>query len=244
MKSKQWFESWFDSPYYHILYNKRDDREAKHFLDNLVSLLQPKSDSKFLDVACGKGRHAIYLNKKGFDVTGIDLSQSSIRHNRKYENKTLSFHVHDMRNDFRKEGFDVAFNLFTSFGYFENPDDNVKTLQAINHNLKPDGILVLDYINSSKAKRNLVVNEDCAKGGIAFKIHRKIAKGYIVKDISFHDSDLKCNYSEKVQMISLKEFKDYFEQSGFSIIHLFGDYQLHPYDEKNSDRLIMIVKKV
>ena len=90
-KKTEWFESWFDSPFYHILYKDRDDKEAKLFLDNLINHLHPGQGAKILDVACGKGRHSLYLNRKGFTVCGFDLSKESILHNKKNETKTLTF---------------------------------------------------------------------------------------------------------------------------------------------------------
>ena len=68
-----WFENWFNSKYYHILYKNRDHKEAVFFLDNIIKNINI-NDGQILDVACGKGRHAKYLNHLGFNVTGIDLS--------------------------------------------------------------------------------------------------------------------------------------------------------------------------
>ena len=76
--SESWFTSWFDTPYYHILYKDRDDKEAQIFMDNIVHYLNLPEEAKILDLACGKGRHSIYLNKLGYNVTGVDLSENSI----------------------------------------------------------------------------------------------------------------------------------------------------------------------
>ena len=73
-----WFKNWFDSFYYHKLYAHRDSAEAQEFIDNIIEYTHPVSGSRILDLACGKGRHSVYLNKKGFDVVGVDLSQNSI----------------------------------------------------------------------------------------------------------------------------------------------------------------------
>ena len=101
-----WFKSWFDSKYYHILYKNRNEKEAQIFIDNLISHLQIQKKSKILDVACGKGRHATYFNKKGMNVIGIDLSINNIKTAKKKENETLQFAVHDMRNPFKTNEFD------------------------------------------------------------------------------------------------------------------------------------------
>ena len=112
-KCNEWFEDWFDSPYYHLLYKNRDYSEAESFIDNLISFLKPEEGSRFLDLGCGKGRHSIYLNKKGFDVTGIDLSENSIAAAKEFENEQQNFYVHDMRKLFRTNYFDCVVNLFT-----------------------------------------------------------------------------------------------------------------------------------
>jgi cyclopropane fatty-acyl-phospholipid synthase-like methyltransferase len=91
MMTKEWFSSWFDSPYYHILYKERDDKEAQLFMDQLSSYLQIQPEHHIMDLACGKGRHAIYLNQKGFEVTGVDLSPQSIAFAKIYENAHLHF---------------------------------------------------------------------------------------------------------------------------------------------------------
>ncbi len=79
MENHPWFKDWFNSPYYHQLYFNRDEKEAAAFIDKLINYLQPAPNASMLDVACGKGRHSIHLAEKGFDVTGIDLSEDSIK---------------------------------------------------------------------------------------------------------------------------------------------------------------------
>ena len=90
-----WYKDWFNSKYYHLLYKNRDHNEAALFLDNISNEFKNKN-AKILDVACGKGRHAKYLNNLGFDVTGIDLSVNSIKYAKEYENQKLKFHQHDI----------------------------------------------------------------------------------------------------------------------------------------------------
>ena len=81
---KKWFESWFDTPYYHLLYKHRDDKEAHKFIKNLMQFLKIDKDQNILDLACGKGRHSIFLNKLGYRVTGVDLSSQNILQAQKY----------------------------------------------------------------------------------------------------------------------------------------------------------------
>jgi 2-polyprenyl-3-methyl-5-hydroxy-6-metoxy-1,4-benzoquinol methylase len=142
--AKEWFESWFDTKYYHILYKDRNFTEAEEFISNLIDFLQPNTEAKFVDIACGKGRHSLFINKLGFDVTGYDLSEKSIIEASKSLKKGLKFYTHDMRQIFRTNYFDFALNLFTSFGYFKSSRDELNAMKAAAGNLKKNGVLVID----------------------------------------------------------------------------------------------------
>jgi len=240
---KKWFQNWFSSPYYHILYHQRNDEEAEFFIDNLCAFLKPAVNSQLLDIACGRGRHSVYLNKKGYDVTGIDLSNASIKFAQQFENENLQFYVHDMRNAFYINYFNIAFNLFTSFGYFETEKDHVNALKAFNKSLKKSGILVLDYFNSEKIIRNLAHQEIKHVDGIDFYITKKVANGKIIKSISFEHKNKDFSFKEEVKAFSKSDFERMFEKSGFKILNHFGDYALNPFDEIKSERLIFICKK-
>jgi SAM-dependent methyltransferase len=239
----KWYQNWFNSPYYHILYHRRNDAEAEFFIDKLCGYLDPKPFSRMLDIACGKGRHSIYLNKKGFDVTGIDLSFSSIKHAKKFENERLRFFQHDMRNLLFINYFDYAFNLFTSFGYFSSYRDNVNALKSFRKSLKKDGVLILDYFNSQKIVSNLTEKEVRNIEGIDFNISKEVKGGRIIKTIEFDHKNKRNKFQEDVQAFSYADFEKLFKLSGFEIAATFGSYSLDAFDEKTSDRLIFICRK-
>ncbi len=238
-----WFKDWFNSPYYHILYKNRDIKEAQTFIDNLIKKLKIKKNTKILDVACGKGRHAIYLNKKGMNVTGIDLSKNSINNAKKYENNKLQFKVHDMREVFQKNTFNIATNLFTSLGYFTNIEDEKKTLNAIALSLKKEGILIIDFMNSKKVIQNLVKSEDKKVGDICFKISRSFKDNFIIKSIQFENNNQKHSFREKVRGLTLTDFYELIKHTDLKIINVFGNYRLEPFKALNSERLIIICQK-
>jgi len=240
---RKWFQYWFNSPYYHILYQQRNDAEAEFFIDNLTNFLKPAPDSKMLDIACGKGRHSIYLNKKGFDVTGIDLSAQSIKHAKAFENNKLHFLVHDMRRLFYINYFDVALNLFTSFGYFDTEKEHVNALKTFRKCLKAEGLLVIDYFNTEKIIRNLNSCETKSLDGITFNITKNVVEGKIIKKINFEDKHKTYNFEERVQAFSLEDFQRMLTKAGMIIQNTFGNYELNSFDESNSDRLILICKK-
>ena len=237
-----WFTNWFDSPYYHTLYKNRDEKEAQVFIDNLIDYLQIPKGSKLIDIACGKGRHAKYFNKKGMEVVGVDLSQNSINTAKKDENKNLQFSVHDMRENYQENSFDVVTNLFTSYGYFENNKDEQKAINAMANNLKKEGILIIDFMNAKKVIANLVLNEQKTINNIQFDITRQVKDGFILKDIRITDGK-EQQFQEKVKAITLADYSEFITNAGLKIIDIFGNYKLDNFDEEISDRLILICKK-
>ena len=236
-----WYASWFDTPFYHILYKDRDHEEAETFMHNLTNYLNIPEGGKILDLACGKGRHAVYLNSIGYDVTGVDLSENSIKFAKQFENETLHFAVHDMCKPFN-DRFDAVFNLFTSFGYFENEKDNLNTIKAIKADLNVVGFGVIDFMNSDYVINNLVPEETKTVEGIEFNLKRFVRDGYIIKEISFlHEGD-DYKYEERVRAFTLADFEDLFEKAGVYLLDIFGDYKLRKFDAQESSRLIMIFK--
>ena len=238
-----WFANWFDSPYYHTLYKNRDEKEAQVFIDNLINYLKIPKRSKLIDIACGKGRHAKYFNQKGMDVVGVDLSLNSIKTAKKDENKNLQFSLHDMRENYQEDTFDVVTNLFTSFGYFEDNKDEQKAINAMGNNLKKEGILIIDFMNAKKVITNLVLNEQKTIDCIQFDIKRQVKDGYILKDILITHEKKEQQFQEKVKAITLADYSVFIANAGLEIIDIFGNYKLDDFDEKNSDRLILICKK-
>lgn len=240
---KKWFQNWFNSPYYHILYHQRNDAEAEFFIDTLCLHLRPEQHARLLDIACGRGRHAIYLQKKGYEVTGIDLSVSNVQFARQFENPRLHFYVHDMRHLFYINYFDIAFNLFTSFGYFETEKEHINALKTFRKALKNGGIMVLDYFNSFKIMNNLTHRETKEIDGIEFHIHKKVEGLNIIKAIEFEHKNKQFAFKEEVKAFTVDDFKRLFSASGFEVIDSFGNYALEPFDRAHSDRLIFVCRK-
>lgn len=240
---RKWFQYWFNSPYYHMLYSNRNDEEAELLIDNLLAYLKPATNNKIVDIACGRGRHSIYLNKKGFDVTGIDLSEQNIKYAKQFEQKNLHFYVHDMRKLSSINYYDIALNLFTSFGYFESERDHVNALKAFRKSLKHDGTFVIDYFNTHKIIKNLTTEETKQIDDIEFRIHKVVADGKIIKQINFEHQTKKYAFEERVQAFLLADFEQMLTKSGLAITEKFGNYNLDPFNEITSDRLILVCKK-
>jgi SAM-dependent methyltransferase len=244
MEKISWFESWFNSPYYNILYQKRDMHEAENFTDALLGYLNPAAGSRVVDIGCGEGRFSIQFANNGFDVIGIDLAENRIEIANENSNEHLQFFVHDMRFPFYINYFDYAFNLFTSFGYFSSNRDNVLAAKSFAAGLKKGGTLVVDYLNKDAVLAQLIPEATIEREGIVFHVKKKYDGTHIIKDIRFTDSEgIAKHYTERVSAFSLSDFEMLFTNAGLTLTDTFGDYTLSPFDATKSPRLIMVFKK-
>lgn len=243
--TQPWFVEWFNSPYYHLLYFKRDEAEAASFINKIVEHLNPPAEAFALDIACGKGRHSIELASKGFDVTGIDLSEFSIAEAKEYENDKLHFYVHDMRLPFWINYFDYAFNLFTSFGYFRTRREHENSIRTVTQSLKPGGVFVIDYLNVHFAEDHLVHQSEVEFEGVNFRLTKWFDETHFCKKIVIEDEKLKepLEYLEKVTKFSLGDFTEMLAYHQMQVQEVFGDYDLNSYDVKKSPRMIIVAKK-
>ncbi|WP_339658520.1 class I SAM-dependent methyltransferase [uncultured Polaribacter sp.] len=241
MKTKDWFTDWFNTPYYHLLYKDRNDEEAQLFMKNITAFLELPKSTHILDLPCGKGRHSVFLNSLGYKVTGGDLSQNSIEYAQQFENDSLNFKVHDMRKKFNNQ-YNAVFNLFTSFGYFEEDKEDILILENIKNGLKKDGVFVFDFLNAEFVKNTLVAKETKIIESISFNITREIRDGFIIKHISFFADEQNYSYTERVKYLNKEKIKAYFEKVGFTITNIFGNYNLTNFDAKTSNRLIIVAK--
>lgn len=244
MLEKTWFVEWFNSPYYHLLYNHRDDDEAFKFIGQLIKYLNPAHGSRMLDVACGKGRHSKALAEMGFDVTGIDLSFESINEALLYKDDNLNFYQHDMRLPFWINFFDYVFNFFTSFGYFKTRREHDNAIRTIARSLTNSGCFILDYLNVFYASDHLEASTSKRVDDVKFLINKWQDEDFFYKKIEVEDNDsTKYLSTEKVAKFTLSDFQEMFEKQGLKIQEVFGDYKFGAYDSTKSPRLIMIAKK-
>ena len=220
----KWFQSWFDTSYYHILYKHRDYKEAEAFIKNIVTYLNLNKADSILDLACGKGRHSIFLNSLGYDVTGLDLSKNSIEHAKTNESESLHFEVHDMRDVYETQ-FEIVLNLFTSFGYFQEEMDNFKVIQTIKSCLKQNGIGVIDYMNSPLVIDNLIAHNSYESDGIKFELKRNYKDGFITKNIEVNDDGNSFHFEEKVRAFTFQDFETMLSNAGLHLLDCFGSYK-------------------
>lgn len=245
MAQTQWYEEWFNSPFYHKLYFERDEREAEAFILQLADHLQLKPDSRLLDVACGKGRHSKIFARLGLDVTGIDISPASIEYARQSGSDHLHFFVHDMRLPFWGNYFDYAVNFFTSFGYFRTRREHDAAIRTISRSLKPGAVFVIDYLNVHYAEDHLVPRESKQLDGTVYEIKRWQDDSHFFKMIKVSDPSLTTPFecTETVAKFSLGDFTDMLSYQDMQVQEVFGNYDLQGYDVSKTPRLIIVARK-
>lgn len=242
-----WYEDWFGSDAYTLVYDHRDETEAERLVDLIERAIQPRPDAHILDVGCGRGRHARILARRGYQVTGLDLSPEAIeeartRTEREGLTEHLSFHVGDMREADRVcSGVDGVVNLFTSFGYFEDDDENERALQAMRSALKPGGWLLQDFLNAFLVADTLQPSDTYTRNGATIHQRRWIDDGRINKEITIERGDSTETYRESVRLYTLPDLKVLYERVGLDLVETYGNYEGDPYTP-GSPRLLLYAR--
>jgi len=247
MADNAWYKEWFDSHYYHLLYQNRDDDEALQFLQTLIRYLALAPGSTMVDIACGKGRHSKALADMGFDVTGIDLSFPSIEEAKREEDEHLHFYQHDMRLPFWINYFQYAFNFFTSFGYFKTRREHDNAIRTIAQSLATGGIFVIDYLNVHYLEDVLDRSSTTTIEDVTFHISKWQDQDHFFKQIQVTDANnrsLKHLYTERVAKFTLGDFTEMLTYQGMQVKEVFGDYHLGRYNVKSSPRMIIVAEKI
>lgn len=243
-----WFEEWFDSPLYEKIYANRNREEAAQ-LATLIENQIPKTDYQhLLDLGCGRGRHSITLAKRGYHVTGVDLSEEAIKKARRLASEDnldkIEFVVGDMR-DLIDHTFDAVLNLFTTFGYFLDDSENIDVFKNVHRMLKPGGLFMQDFMNSDLVQMNLVPAEEGKYEKLHYRIARKIEKNMVFKTIHFSGEDLDkpLEFTERVKLYNLSWFEKELEENGFNLLSVYGNYSGSHFVKNESPRLIMLSQK-
>jgi len=234
----EWFEQWFGEEY-HTLYPHRDSEDARRAVALVQRVAQWSPGARVLDLACGAGRHAAELEQAGARVVGLDLSPAMLHRARSRTRAPLV--RGDMRHlPFQPASFEVAVNLFTSFGYFRHDDEHGHVVRQVAQALVPGGRFVLDYLNAHQVRRNLRRDtEEIAESPTTVRVRRRFSEEgrYVVKEIEMRDEGR--SFQERVRLFTVEELTALLEQNGFRVVARFGDYDGRPFTD-DSPRAIVL----
>jgi SAM-dependent methyltransferase len=139
--------------------------------------------------------------------------------------------------------FNAVLNLFTSFGYFSTKTEHVNSLKNIFNVLEPGGVFVLDYLNEQYIREHLITHNWESVEGVEFELVRRINGQFIEKDIRITDGGKVKFFQEKVRAFTPEELTGLLEEAGFTVKEQWGSYDLQPFEQHDSRRLIMMCEK-
>ncbi len=243
---KEWFKDWFSSEEYLSVYQHRNHEDAQKLLELIIRETKLSKDASILDAACGAGRHCINLALWGFNVTGFDLSKSLLKKAKSdaaLQKIEIDLFCADIRKIYLCKKFDLILNLFTSFGYFNNDEENFCFVRTAYNLLNKNCYYVLDYLNANFVINNLVPETIKEAKNKKIVELRRIENGRVVKEITIQNGAKKNSYLESVQLYSKEKIIAEFEKIGFNFDKLFGDYEGSVFNENKSPRLILFFKR-
>jgi 2-polyprenyl-3-methyl-5-hydroxy-6-metoxy-1,4-benzoquinol methylase len=241
-----WYKDWFNSENYLKVYSHRDEAEAERLVGLIEKETNLKSGASVLDMACGAGRHSISFAKKGYKVTAVDLSEKLLdeaKKNASLAKVNIDFVLSDILEFESNEKFDLAVNLFTSLGYFENDDENFAVIVKAFKFLNKGGFFVLDYFNKDFLVKNLIPTSIISENGLKITQDRSLIDNRVVKKITIEKDNSINNFYESVRLYSYEEMKNMIMKAGLSEVKEIGDFYGNAYEKETSPRLILFAKK-
>lgn len=246
---QDWYKKSFNLDYLKV-YSHRNNKDALKAINFIEEELPLQKDHLILDLCCGSGRHSINLSNKGYTCIGYDLSEQMLftAWKESIDNKiSLNLIRGDMRHLPFKNTFDVVLNLFTSFGYFDDDEDNQQVIREVSTSLKKDGMFVMDYINREHVFNNLVSKSSRKlENGWFITEDRSLDKenNKIIKEITISKEDNTAKYHEVLKVYDFETLASFFKNAGLEITKVFGDFNGEEYDNISSKRLIIFSKKL
>jgi len=240
-----WYDGWFGSDAYNLVYGHRDEKEAERLVDLVQQEIAPAPDAHILDVGCGRGRHARIFARRGYTVTGLDLSPESIAEAREWaaqEGLDITFVKGDMREPYCETCADGVVNLFTSFGYFDDDDENERALQAMTTALRPGGWFVQDFLNAPQVRATLEPRSVDTINGVTIRQRRWIEDGRINKTITLRWNGTEETFRESVRLYTREDLEEMYETVGLEPVTAYGTYDADEHTSE-SPRLLLHARK-
>jgi SAM-dependent methyltransferase len=232
MKREWWESGFFDMEMAAVLFDPERLAAAKKEVAGLRRLVSLKPGAEILDAACGVGRHSLELAAAGFRVTGVDISHDYVAEAQKQARRRklkADFEQGDLRDLYRFHGqFDLVINLFTSFGYYQNPQDNLEALRQMASALKPGGRLVMDILCREALDRNFLEKDwDEIEGG-GYLLHQRTwvqgGRKIRTRNVIFqHGRQREAEF--EIFLYTSEELTSLFKRAGLKNVKRYADLQ-------------------
>lgn len=214
-------------------------------VDAIVNLTGMVPGMEVLDLCCGPGRHCVELARRGMKVTGVDRTRSYLRRAQRKAERAgvdVDFVQRDMREPLGQARYHVAINMFTSFGYFEAPSDDLRVAANLRQALKPGGVLLLDTVGKEYVARSWKDRDwaELPEGGFLLQ-ERRLSQGWswienrwvLVRDGQTEEFTIGHRLYAASELVTL------LSSVGFGPVQVFGSLDGDPYDERG-ERLVLV----
>jgi SAM-dependent methyltransferase len=243
---RPWYETIFDERYPELFGHLERDPEEE--VARIAELLPIPTGAAVVDLGCGRGRHAIPLSRRGFRVTGVDLSEKMLRMARERaarEQIRVEWVRADMRRFVRPEGFDACLSLFTSFGYFDDAE-NRTVLANVAASLKAGGLLLLDLRNAQKGlagKEDYEETVTVPSGELFLSVRFDRTAGRArAEHVLKRPDGIRISSAFDVRIYSEEELAEMLRSAGMRVCAVHGSLDGRPFSP-GAERMVVIAKK-
>ena len=236
----EWFEDEsFWTAWAPLMFDEARWAEVPAVVDQIERLAGTRPGQAVLDACCGPGRHALEFASRGYRVTGLDLCAAYLeaaRDSAAAWGVELELVRGDLRRYSRPGGFDLALNLYASFGYFADQDGDLAALRALRDSLRPGGNLVLETLGKETAARDFTGGEWFERGGWTILTEYSVAGDWeaLRNRWVMLRGDERREKTFDIRLYSGSELRAALAASGFSSVRIMGGLDGSPYDQDAS----------
>ena len=230
-----------------VLFNQQRQSRAGSEVDKIEKLLQIEEHARILDLCCGNGRHSLALSQRGFDVVGIDRTAAYIEDARSEAEKRgldVAFVTGDMREHCAPGKFDIVLNLFSSFGYFEDPDDDRRVVENVHASLRPGGLFLIETQGKEILARGFRERDWSEEGDLLILSEKKVSHnwGRIETRWIVIRGTKRIEHRVSVRSYSAVELSSLLASCDFGPVRVYGSLDGTEYDQA-AQRLVVVGRK-
>jgi SAM-dependent methyltransferase len=243
---RPWFETIFDERYPELFGPVEGNAEAE--VEEIIGLLRLPPGSAVEDLGCGRGRHAIPLARKGYRVTGVDISSKMLHlafSRAEREGVRVEWVREDMRTFCRRDSFDLALSLFTSFGYFSDAE-NQRVLENIGMSLKKGGRLLLDLRNAGKGLSRMedmdkTIEVPSGSLRMAVRFDRRSLRARAEHTLTRPDG-IRISSAFDVRIYSMEELREMIVKAGMEVVGFYGSLSGAPFADESARMVALALR--
>ena len=232
-----------------LMFDDKRWAEVSGVADSLIRLaaLNPKNSPKVLDLCCGMGRISAELARRGLNVCGVDICEAFLeaaREDAAHEGLDIEYIKADARNFKRPGYFDSVVNVYISFGYFENPAEDLKLAKNVLESLKPGGSFIVETLGKEIAARDFTPGECFERDGFTVTTEYKAVDSWsaLKNRWILSREGFKTEKTFTQRLYAATELRPLLLKAGFETVELYGGWDQRPYDQ-DAATLIAVARK-